>query len=99
MDDILLVHTFLFMSKRDEYFGAAGRLTPMDGKLAPKVKTRENIFHPYSLNMLTRVLKHNIFTYFHGGKTVVKNFWEKALIVIHHGLIKKKNFIIQYTSY
>ena len=58
----------------------------MDGKLAPKFKTRENVFYPYFLNMLTRVLKHNIFTYFHGGKTVVKNFWEKALIVIHHGL-------------
>ena len=56
----------------------------MDGKLAPKFKTRENV---YFLNMLTRVLKHNTFTYFHGGKTVVKKFWEKALIVIHHRLI------------
>ena len=60
------------MGKRDEYFGVAGRLTPMDGKLAPKFKTRENVFYPYFLNMLTRVLKHNTITYFHGGKTVVK---------------------------
>ena len=61
----------------------------MDGKLAPivKFKTRESVFYPYFLNMLTRVLKHNTFTHFHGGKTVVKNFWEKSLIVIHHGLI------------
>ena len=66
MDDTLLVHTFLlfslnqhicfcfFYGKRDEYFGVAGRLTPMDGKLAPKFKTRENVFYPNCLNMLSQ---------------------------------------------
>ena len=43
-----------FYGKRDEYFGVAGRLTPMDGKLAPKFKTRENVFYPNCLNMLSQ---------------------------------------------
>ena len=50
----------------------------MDRKLAPKFKTRENVFYPYFVNMLSRVLKHNTFTYFHGAKTVVKKFGKKA---------------------